>query len=714
MKNAKKVISVLLSALLLFGTVALGLIMASADDNLEVYYWEDLYNALQEGGYITLTADVAPADPYWADALVVPEGVTAHLDLNGHIVDRGYRDDSTEIWDGSVIKVEGELTVVDSNPTADHGSAADYIDPISGETVSVTGGILTGGWPDQYGGIYVGNGTFILHGGTICGNRVGKESTWGGDGLGAGVYIQYGVFEMDGGAICYNRAVGKSTIMGSNMGRGGGVYVANGTFNLLGGTITGNEAGLYGGGVYFASAYSGHDSTVFALGDDAQIAGNALDGAANNVYLEDGGMINIIGSLAGKVGVTMMTPGVFTSGLSGKGAQRNFTSDDINYTVFLTDTNEAQLVERPDGTIIDIPEGIEEEYKNTEYTGVASGEGYTLSGTVKATDAGEYTATATLNDGYVWSDGTYEAKEINWKITPRLIWFASGARLDNDTFTYDGTAKEPKLVFLKDSYLLEELEEGVDYEVIHEEWKNNVNASDPEEEDLEKMPTAIISVEGKGNYYHSQDLFLIEKADPEVTAPEAAEGLKADGTPKELVTAGQTTGGALEYSLDGEDYSEDIPTATDEGTYTVYYRVTGDKNYNDVEPQTVTAAIVGNTDTEEKKADPAIEIKGDDELTLKYRQNATFTADAENIPGGGKVVWYVNGEKAGEGNTFTVEKPEKDYTVQAKILDKDGNEAAQSETVKVKVKNGFFDRIRAFFSDLFSKLFFGFLDGACG
>ncbi|MBQ6265413.1 MAG: hypothetical protein IJK60_08205, partial [Clostridia bacterium] len=600
MKNAKRIISVLLSALLMLSTVAVGGTLASADDCLEVEDWQGLYNALQEGGNIILTADIVPDDPYWADALVVPDGIIAQLDLNGHIVDRGYRDNSTEIWDGSVIKVEGILTVIDSNPTADHGGAADYIDPLSGETVSVTGGILTGGWPDQYGGIYVGNGTFIMHGGTICGNRVGKESTWGGDGIGAGVYIQNGMFEMDGGAICYNRAVGKSTIMGATMGRGGGVYVANGTFNMIGGTITGNEAGQYGGGVYFASAYSGHDDTVFSIGNDAQITGNAFDGAANNVYIEEGGKINIIASLTGKVGVTMMTPGVFTSDLSGKGTQGNFTSDDINYTVSLTDSGEAQLVERPAGTIIDIPEGIEEEYKNTEYTGVASGEGYILSGTVKATDAGEYTATATLNDGYVWSDGTYEAKEISWKITPRLIWFASGARLDNDTFTYDGTAKEPKLVFLKDSYLLEELEEGVDYEIIHEEWKNNVNASDPEEEDIEKWPTAVISVEGKGNYKDSQDMFLtfeILKADPEVTAPEAVEGLKADGTPKELVTAGQTTGGTLEYSLDGEDYSEDIPTAADEGSYTVYYRVTGDENYNDAAAQTVSAAIGENIHT---------------------------------------------------------------------------------------------------------------------
>ena len=251
-------------------------------------------------------------------------------------------------------------------------------------------------------------------------------------------------------------------------------------------------------------------------------------------------------------------------------------------------------------TIIDIPKGIEEGYKNIEYTGVESGEGYTLSGTVTANDAGDYTATATLEDGFIWSDGTLEPKDINWKITPRLIWFCSEAGLDEDSFVYDGTAKEPGLSLLKDTYIQKELVEGIDYEIIHKEWRNNINASDPNEVDSEKWPTAVIAVEGKGNYKDSQDLYLtfdILKADPEVTAPVPVEGLKADGNEKELVTPGSTTGGTLEYSLDGENYSETVPTETAEGTYTVYYRVTGDENYNDAAAQTVTAAIGDNIHT---------------------------------------------------------------------------------------------------------------------
>ena len=57
-------------------------------------------------------------------------------------------------------------------------------------------------------------------------------------------------------------------------------------------------------------------------------------------------------------------------------------------------------------------------YDGSEQTGVNAGEGYTLSGTTKATNAGIYTATATLKDtkNTCWSDGATDAKAIEWSI----------------------------------------------------------------------------------------------------------------------------------------------------------------------------------------------------------------------------------------------------------------------------------------------------------
>lgn len=49
-------------------------------------------------------------------------------------------------------------------------------------------------------------------------------------------------------------------------------------------------------------------------------------------------------------------------------------------------------------------------------TGVAGGEGYTLSGTYEAADVGSYTATATLEANYRWNNGTSAPRTINWTI----------------------------------------------------------------------------------------------------------------------------------------------------------------------------------------------------------------------------------------------------------------------------------------------------------
>ena len=55
-------------------------------------------------------------------------------------------------------------------------------------------------------------------------------------------------------------------------------------------------------------------------------------------------------------------------------------------------------------------------WTGAEQTGVKPGAGYTLSGTHKATGVGEYTATATLESGYQWTDGSQTPKPISWSI----------------------------------------------------------------------------------------------------------------------------------------------------------------------------------------------------------------------------------------------------------------------------------------------------------
>ncbi len=62
------------------------------------------------------------------------------------------------------------------------------------------------------------------------------------------------------------------------------------------------------------------------------------------------------------------------------------------------------------------PSGGSHDWTGSAITGVASGTGYSLSGTTSATAVGNYTATATLSSGYFWSDGTTAAKSISWSI----------------------------------------------------------------------------------------------------------------------------------------------------------------------------------------------------------------------------------------------------------------------------------------------------------
>ena len=85
----------------------------------------------------------------------------------------------------------------------------------------------------------------------------------------------------------------------------------------------------------------------------------------------------------------------------------------------------------------------------------------------------------------------------------------------------------------------------------------------------------------------------VNKADPTFTAPTAQENLTYTGQEQALITAGSvTSGGTMQYSLtENGTYSQDIPTGTDAGAYTVWYRVIGDENHNDTAPASVAVRI---------------------------------------------------------------------------------------------------------------------------
>ena len=144
------------------------------------------------------------------------------------------------------------------------------------------------------------------------------------------------------------------------------------------------------------------------------------------------------------------------------------------------------------------------------------------------------------------------------------------------TFVYDGEAKCPS-VTVKDG---ETVIPATEYVVTYE---SNVNAGDAK--------VIITDVEG-GNYIVSGEApFTIMKADAVVvTTPKALE-LDYNGEAQVLVSGGETIGGVLVYSLDGESYDTALPIAIEPALYTVYYKVIGDDNHFDTEVATASAVI---------------------------------------------------------------------------------------------------------------------------
>lgn len=161
---------------------------------------------------------------------------------------------------------------------------------------------------------------------------------------------------------------------------------------------------------------------------------------------------------------------------------------------------------------------------------------------------------------------------------------------------------------------------------------------------------------------------------PAYTAPTAMDGLIYSGNAQALVNAGSTAHGKLLYSLSKDGaYSETVPTGTDAGEYTVWYKVAGDNNHTDtqpvsvtvtVAPKAVTATVTVSGDSLTYTGDPlkpGVIVKDDDtvispeEYDVSYKDNVnagTATVTVRNKAGGN---YTVSG-----GTTFEIGKAASD------------------------------------------------------
>ena len=198
---------------------------------------------------------------------------------------------------------------------------------------------------------------------------------------------------------------------------------------------------------------------------------------------------------------------------------------------------------------------------------------YFLVGRAGGTDAGTYNTT-------VIGQGNYKGeKTIEWyieKATPTADMLVFTAP---ENLTYDGSEKSATVEASPEITGMGEI--TVKYSATP------VNAG---------TYTVSIDVAEGSNYNAISDLeigeFTIIKADNTVTAAPTPKTLTYNGKEQNLISEGSAENGTMVYSLNGEEYSETIPTGINAGEYTVYYKVIGDANHNDSEPETVTVTIV--------------------------------------------------------------------------------------------------------------------------
>ena len=140
-----------------------------------------------------------------------------------------------------------------------------------------------------------------------------------------------------------------------------------------------------------------------------------------------------------------------------------------------------------------------------------------------------------------------------------------------------------------------------------------------------------------------------------VEAPKAID-LTYNGEDQELVTAGEAEGGTMEYSLNGQDYSTEIPKGKDAGTYTVWYKAVG--TYGGSEPVSIqaiikkmeiTAAVTGSVT---KEYDGGISVPENHSLNIQF--TGVIEADKNDVTADtSKISYTYKDANIGEGKTIT-------------------------------------------------------------
>lgn len=175
------------------------------------------------------------------------------------------------------------------------------------------------------------------------------------------------------------------------------------------------------------------------------------------------------------------------------------------------------------------------------------------------TNAGDYTVTATLEDGFKWDDDTTEPVEITCSISRKKLEIPLMAV---STFNYSGNQITPIIdpfnLFLMDI-------EGNVSAIDAGTYSSTVSLKYPENYEWEDGSQSSIGF-----------TWTINKVD--YSAPTVTPYFdKYDGNEHSVIATGE---GELEYSEDNILWTSEVPKYTNAGVYPVYVRVKKDDNHN--------------------------------------------------------------------------------------------------------------------------------------
>ena len=311
--------------------------------------------------------------------------------------------------------------------------------------------------------------------------------------------------------------------------------------------------------------------------------------------------------------------------------------------------------EEPKKTKLDSPVISSKEYTGSNQTAtVAENEAYEVTVNEGGTNVGEYDVVLTLTDTkkYEWTTPDADDKTkvtLKFTITKATNEITS---LTLDDWTFGETEKTPTATakFGTATFTYATSENG---------------------EYTATVPTAVgkywvkATVAGTDNYTEATKTaqFEIKKAAATVTtAPAAKTELVYNRNAQELVEAGAANGGKLNYKL-GENgtWGETIPTATDAGDYTVYYKVVADDSHSDSAEAKISVTIA--------KAAPSVTAPTAKQLTYSGAEqelvNAATTADGTIEYSLDKTTWAATiptGKNVGEFKVYYRVKGDNNHT----------------------------------------------------